>query len=374
MTKPPALSFQIDVPRLKAGLKDVVGVVEARNTVPVLSNVLLVVTPTSLTITGTDLDAQVERQVPIDGADAFAITVEAGVLNRIVGKLPAESVATVALADGKVTISVGRSRFALPTLPADDFPSMILRGDDAVEFAMQAINLNGALGCVQHAISTEETRYYLNGVYLHEGGDRDLRFATTDGHRLARAILPLPDDADGLPAVIVPRKLVRLLSALLDSHQGEVLIAVSQRLLRFEVGPTTLIGKTIDGTYPDYQRVIPLDHTSRLAIDREALIAAVGRVSTVSSDKTRAVKLEFDRDICRLTVTSPEKGTGYEEVPCDWSASPLSIGFNAKFLLDTLAHLTADTVEAMMGDSAAPTLWRDNEAAKATFVVMPMRV
>lgn len=367
-------SFEIEVASLRGVLKDVVGVVEARNTVPVLSNVLLTVDHQSLTVTGTDLDLMVQRRVPLATAEPFTITVEASILDKIATKLPSEAEAKIKLADGKLTVSAGRSRFQLPTLPADDFPIMQPVARDACEFVMQSIYLGAAIGLVSHAISTEETRYYLNGIFMHAPDGQDLRFATTDGHRLARGVVALPDGADGVPDTIIPRKLTKLLSGLLDRHEGEVLITVTNRLLRFEMGDTVVTGKTIDGEYPDYARIIPVANPHRLDIDRDALIAAIGRVVTVATDKTRVAKLAFSRDLLIVSVTSPEKGEAREELPCGWAGPPMEIGFNSKYLLDVLGQLTADSVEGLFSDPAAPVLWRDREDANGVFVVMPSRI
>ncbi len=367
-------SFEIEVATLRGVLKDVVGVVEARCTIPVLSNVLLTVDHQSLTVTGTDLDLMVQRRVPLAQTEPFSITVEAAILDRIASKLPADAEAKIKLADGKLTVSAGRSRFQLPTLAADDFPIMQTVARDACEFSMQSIYLGGAIGLVSHAICTDETRYYLNGIFMHAPDGQDLRFVATDSHRLARGVLALPDGANDVPDTIIPRKLTKLLSGLLDRHEGEVLVTVTQRLLRFEMGDTTVTGKVIDGQYPDYARIIPVANPHRLDIDRDALVAAIGRVVTVATDKTRVVKLAFSRDLLVITVTSPEKGEAREEVPCSWSAQPMEIGFNSKYLLDALGQLTADSVEAMFSDPAAPAIWRDREDANAVFVIMPSRV
>lgn len=367
-------SFEIEVARLRSVVADVKGVVEARSTIPILSNVLLTVERDALTVTGTDLDLMVQRRVALADAEPFVITVEAAVLDRITAKLPADASAKVKLADGKLTISAGRSRFQLPTLPSDDFPVMFADTRQACEFTMQSFYLNAAIGCVSHAISTEETRYYLGGIFMHAPGAQDLRFATTDGNRLARGTMALPDGADALPDVIMPRKLTKLLSGLLDHHEGEVLVSVTDRLLRFEMGATTLTGKTIDGTFPDYARVIPVGNPKRLDIGREALLDAVSRVVTVSTDKVRAVKLSLTRDLVTVSVTSPEKGDGREEVPCSWDSGPMEIGFNSRFLTDTLGQLTVDTVEAYLDEPGSPVLWRDSEATTAVFVLMPLRV
>lgn len=370
----PARSFEIDAPLLRAALKDVAGVVEARNTIPVLSNVLMVVTPSSLTLTATDLDAWGERHVSLDGdADPMTLTVEAAVLARIADKLPTDARVSLRYADGKLTVSAGRSRFSLPTLPADDFP-VLPRKDWDAEFEIPAIMLAGALDTVRFAVSTEETRYYLNGVFVHAPEGADLRFAATDGHRLARGVMALPDGAETLPDIIIPTKVVKVIATLLGRHEGKVDVRVSATSIRVEVGETVVQAKVIDGTFPDYTRVVPSSHTGLLKVDREQLLAAVARVTTICSDKTRAVKLEIEADVIVLSVASPENGTAREELPCDWTAAPLTIGFNARYLADVLGHLTADIVEAGFTDAAGPVLWRDREDAGAVFVLMPLRV
>ncbi|MBQ1480647.1 MAG: DNA polymerase III subunit beta [Sphingomonas sp.] len=367
-------SFEIEVASLRGVVKDVIGVVEARNTIPVLSNVLLTVDRQSLTVAGTDLDLMVQRRVPLAQAEPFTVTVEAVILDKIATKLPSDAEAKIKLADGKLTVSAGRSRFQLPTLPADDFPIMQLAARDACEFVMQSIYLGAAIGLVRHAISTEETRYYLNGIFMHAPDGQDLRFAATDSHRLARGIVALPDGADGVPDTIMPRKLTKLLSGLLDRHEGEVQITVTDRLLRFEMGDTIVTGKAIDGQYPDYARIIPVANPHRLDIDRDALIAAIGRVVTVATDKTRVAKLSFSRDLLVVSVTSSEKGEAREELPCGWAGPAMEIGFNSRYLLDVLGQLTADSVEGLFADPAAPVLWRDREDANGVFVVMPSRI
>jgi DNA polymerase III subunit beta len=363
--------FEIEVSALRAVLGDVIGVVEARNTIPVLSNVLLEVTPTALVVTGTDLDAWVSRHVAIEAGRSFSLTVHGATLKQVAAKLPADARCMLSVADGKLTIVAGRARFTLPTLPVEDFPTVVTSTWDA-EFEIAAITLAVSLDRVMHAMSSEEARYYLNGVYLHTA-DAELRFAATDGHRLARICQPAPDGAAAIGGVIVPRKAVRLIEPLLGRHDGMIDVRATRSRIRFEIGATTVDAKLIDGTFPDYQRVIP-DHPDVLSIDREALVAAIGRVVTMSSDKARPIKMDVASDKVVLTVTSPEKGLGTDEVPCQWSGAPASVGFNARFLLEALGQLTAVNVEGRLGDAKAPTMWRDGEGSPAVFVVMPMRV
>lgn len=370
----PALTFEIAVPLLRAALADVAGVVEKRVTVPILSHVLMVVTPSAMTLTGTDMDAWCERHVALDGdADPMSLTVEAGTLTKILGKLPDDATALLSYGDGKLSVSAARSRFSLPTLPADDFVAAPPRQWDA-EFEIQSALLAGGLSTVAFAASTEETRYYLNGVLIHAPDGADLRFAATDGTRLARGVMALPDGAQDLPDIIIPSKIVKLLTGLLGRHEGLVDVRSNASSIRVEIGSTTLQAKLIDGEYPDYARVIPTTYSGLLAINRQALIDAVGRVTTVSSDKTRAVRCDIAGQTLQISVTCPEKGMATEELPCEWQGGPLTIGFNSRFLLDALGHLTADQIEATFSDSAAPVLLRDREDAAATFIVMPMRV
>lgn len=365
-------SFKIDVKALRAALADVESVVEGRSSIPVLSNVLLIVDRSRLLVVGSDMDMELERVAPIDSVNRFQTTAQAAVLKRIAAKLPAEAEALVQAADGKLSITVGRSRFETPTLPAEDFPRMG-RPDATNVFDMPALTLNGAFDRVAHAISTEETRYYLNGVYCHVDQGM-LRFATTDGHRLARVVLPLPDGAADMPGTILGRKAMRALSGLLDRHEGNIELSIGERCWRAEVGATTMLAKTIDGQFPEYTRIIPTANELHLSISREDLAAAIARVSTISKEKTRAVKFDLDRDRLVLTVTSPETGTATEEMPCDYAGQPLTVGFNARYLQEALAQLNADAIEIELQDAAAPTLIRDDRDSPVTLVLMPLRV
>ena len=366
-------SIEVEAKALRAALKDVSGVVEARNTIPILSNLLLVATPTALTLTGSDLDIWGERHLTLANGQPLSTTVEVAVLERIVGKLPAEAIVKLTLADGKLTLAAGRSRFSLPTLPIEDFPAAPRLDWDA-EFEIQALTLANAFHQVAFAVSTEEACYYLNGVFLHAPESGDLRFASTDGHRLARLAIERPEGAASLPDIIVPRKVVKIVAGLLDRHEGLVDVRVSRGRIRFEIGETAVQAKLIDGTFPDYTRVVPSTSDTVLKIDRAALTEAVGRVATVMTDKVRVVKIVLDRDTATLSASSPENGTALEEVPCDLSGPGLTIGFNSRYLGELLSHLSSDTIEATFTDGAAPTLWRDREDSPLVYVLMPMRV
>jgi DNA polymerase-3 subunit beta len=358
---------------LLKSLGHVQSVVERRNTIPILSNVLIEARDDgSIRLMATDLDLQVDESVPANVSQAGATTVSAHTLFDIVRKLPEGSQVDIAAAEGKMQIVAGRSRFSLSTLPRDDFP-VIAEGELPTRFELPAATLRQIIEKTRFAISSEETRYYLMGIFLHIVDDQ-LRAAATDGHRLARVTVPKPDGADGMPDVIVPRKAVAELYRLLEELEGTVEVSLSPTKIRFGLGSAILTSKLIDGTFPDYNRVIPTANDKLLKLDPKSFSAGVDRVSTIASEKTRAVKMSLDRDKVTLSVTSPENGVATEEVPADYGADGLEIGFNARYLLDILGEIDGDTVEVHLADAAAPTLLRENDKSNALYVLMPMRV
>jgi DNA polymerase-3 subunit beta len=358
---------------LLKSLGHVQSVVERRNTIPILSNVLMEARDDgSIRLMATDLDLQVDESVPANVAQAGATTVSAHTLFDIVRKLPDGSQVEISAAEGTMQIIAGRSHFNLSTLPRDDFP-VIAEGELPTRFELPAATLRQIIEKTRFAISSEETRYYLMGIFLHVIDDQ-LRAAATDGHRLARVTVAKPDGADGMPDVIVPRKAVAELFRLLEELEGTVEVSLSPTKVRFGLGSAVLTSKLIDGTFPDYNRVIPTGNDKLLKLDPKTFSAGVDRVSTIASEKTRAVKISVDRDKVTLSVTSPENGVATEEVPADYGSDGLEIGFNARYLLDILSEIDGDTVEVHLADAAAPTLLRENDKSNALYVLMPMRV
>jgi DNA polymerase III subunit beta len=358
---------------LLKSLGHVQSVVERRNTIPILSNVLIEARDdNSIRLMATDLDLQVDESVPANVEQAGATTIPAHTLFDIVRKLPEGSQVELDHSEGKMHLSAGRSRFHLSTLPRDDFP-VISEGELPTRFELPAATLRQIIDKTRFAISSEETRYYLMGIFLHVADDQ-LKAAATDGHRLARIVLPKPDGADGMPDVIVPRKCVAELRKLLDELEGTVEITLSPTKIRFGLGSAVLTSKLIDGTFPDYNRVIPTANDKLLKLDPKTFAAGVDRVATIASEKTRAVKMSLDRDKVTLSVTSPESGTATEEVPADYGSDSIEIGFNARYLLDILHEIEGDSVEVHLADAAAPTLLRENDKSNALYVLMPMRV
>jgi DNA polymerase-3 subunit beta len=367
----------IERANLLRSLGHVQSVVERRNTIPILSNVLIEASADgTIRLMATDLDLQINETLEAVSVEvAGSTTVSAHTLFDIVRKLPEGTQVSLTASDGKMQVVAARSRYSLNTLPRDDFP-IIAEGDLPTRFELPATTLRQIIDKTRFAISTEETRYYLNGIFFHvaDDGQPVLKAAATDGHRLARVTVPRPEGAEGMPDIIVPRKCVGELRKLLDEVDGTVELSLSSTKIRFGLGTAVLTSKLIDGTFPDYSRVIPTANDKLLKIDPKSFMAGVDRVSTIASEKTRAVKMALEADRITLSVTSPENGTAAEEVPGEYSAESFEIGFNAKYLMDILSQVEGDAVEVHLADAAAPTLIRENDKSPALYVLMPMRV
>ncbi len=353
-------------------------VVERRNTIPILSNVLLRAEAGLLALRATDLDLEVTETLAADVGQPGAITVPAHVLYDIIRKLPDGSQVSLETTGdvGQVVIRSGRSRFNLQALPETDFPDLAA-GDLPTRFMVASGELKRLIEKTQFAISTEETRYYLNGIYLHaieSSGKSVLRAVATDGHRLARVETPAPAGCTGMPGVIVPRKAVAEIIKLVDDAGEEVEVELSPTKIRLTLGAVVLTSKLIDGTFPDYQRVIPTGNDKPLVVDKAEFAAAVDRVSTISSERGRAVKLSLADRRLTLSVTNPDSGSAVEELEVDYDSGPLDIGFNARYLLDIAGQLDGDTALFKLADPGSPTLVQDREGASALYVLMPMRV
>ncbi|KXF79027.1 DNA polymerase III subunit beta [Paramesorhizobium deserti] len=363
---------------LLKSLNHVHRVVERRNTIPILSNVLLQADGASLQLKATDLDLEITEATAGMVEQAGATTVPAHLLYDIVRKLP--DGAEVQLAtnpDGNsLAVLSGRSNFRLQCLPQSDFPELTA-GSFTHTFRLESTALKRLIDRTQFAISTEETRYYLNGIYLHaieSDGALKLRAVATDGHRLARAELDAPAGSEGMPGIIIPRKTVAELQKLVDDPDVAVTVELSDAKIRFTIGSVVLTSKLIDGTFPDYQRVIPSGNDKKLTIDRQSFASAVDRVSTISSERGRAVKLAIADGQLTLTVNNPDSGSATDELPAEYDADPIEIGFNSKYLLDITSQLSGSDAIFMLADAGSPTLVRDTGDENALYVLMPMRV
>jgi DNA polymerase-3 subunit beta len=353
-------------------------VVERRNTIPILANVLIEAEGDTVTFRATDLDIEVVDKVEAQVQRAGSSTVNAVTLHEIVRKLPDGALVNLSDdgASGRLSVEAGRSHFQLATLPKEDFPVMA-SAEYASNFTANAAVLRRLFDKSKFAISTEETRYYLNGVYMHVADTADgrtLRCVATDGHRLARIDAPLPNGAEGMPGVIVPRKTVGELRKLLDDDDAAIAVSVSETKVRFATAEIMLTSKVIDGTFPDYSLVIPNGNSRRMEVDAAEFARAVDRVATVSSERSRAVKMQLDEDRLILSVNAPDSGNAEEELGVAYGDEKLEIGFNAKYLLEIASQVDRENAVFLFNSAGDPTLMREGNDQSAVYVVMPMRV
>lgn len=370
------MKLTIERAALLKALNHVQSVVERRNTIPILSNVLLEAAGGALRLKATDLDIEAVEEVPAEIAAEGTTTAPAHMCYDIVRKFPDGAQIELDTSGAMIELRTGRSRFALQTLDTADFPDLAA-GDMTHSFLIAADELKRLIDKTRFAMSAEETRYYLNGIYFHPAetdGGTVLRAVATDGHRLACAELAAPKGSEGMPGVIVPRKTVEQLHKLIEDHEAEVVVDLSAAKIRFTFANVVLTSKLIDGTFPDYARVIPQANDKRLEIDSARFAEAVDRVSTISSERGRAVKLHLDGPRLVLSVNNPDSGSASEEIEVDYAGEALEIGFNARYLLDIAGQLDHHMARFDLADPGSPALVHDLEDARALYVLMPMRV
>lgn len=370
------MKLTIDRATLLRALEPTRRVAEAKSTIPILSHALLSAQAGGLVLRATDLDIESRVTVEARVETCGDLAVSAATLHDLVRKLPEKAEVSLFLEGDQLHMRSGRSRFKLSTLSAQDWPD-IPDLDYPAEFELPAKTLARLLAKTSFAISTEETRYYLNGVFFHHTTNDDgpaLRMVATDGHRLARMETAAPSGAAPMPGVIVPSKACAEVERLLKSAEGDIGVAVSRTKIRFAIGATVLSSKLIDGTFPDYARVIPANNPTRAEVDRAELAAAADRVSTISSERGRAVKLSFGDDRLALCVVNPDHGEASDEVEASYQAPPMEIGFNSRYLAEVLAALDGDRAIIRLADAGSPTIFQSATQNDLLVVLMPMRV
>ena len=377
------MKLTIERAALLKALGHVQSVVERRNTIPILSNVLLTAGKTGLAFSATDLDMEIIDETEARIEASGQITAPAHTLYEIVRKLPEGAEVSLGFTgdDPRLQVRAGRYKVNLPVLPAGDFPIMSPEGLSG-QFGVDTVGLMRLIDKTRFAISTEETRYYLTGIYLHtliEEGRSILRAVATDGHRLALADMAAPEGSAGTPGVIVPRKTIQEARRLMEDAGEDVQVQLSQQKVRFDFGRAALTSKVIDGSFPDYTRVIPRENHRVMTVDNALFAAAVDRVATISSEKSRSVKMAAEAGRVVLTVRNMETGQAVEELEVDYDGEPFEIGFNARYLLDVCAQIGGETAEFRFADRAGaatmldPVLVLDPTDAGVQYVLMPLR-
>jgi len=376
------MKFSVERAILLKALSHAQSVVERRNTIPILANILLDASADGvLRLTATDMEIAIVEEVPgVQVARPGRTTAPAATLYEIVRKLP--DGATVELdhrgGDAPLALRAGKFNTTLQVLPVEDFPSMT-EGSLPHQFKLEAAKLRGMIDRTRFAISTEETRYYLNGIYFHvaeNDGRKVMRAAATDGHRLARVEEELPEGAAAMPGVIIPRKTINELRKLAEETRDEIELRLSDTKVSFRIGAVSLTSKLIDGTFPDYERVIPRGNDKVMEVAKQAFADAVGRVAAISSERSRPVKLSIGRNHLLVTASSAEQGQAQEELDEDvvtYAAAPIEIGFQARYLAD-ITDQVGDMLRFKFSDGSAPTVVQDAGDEGALYVLMPMRV
>jgi DNA polymerase III subunit beta len=368
------MKFTIDKNALSKALSTVSRVVESRTTIPILTNVALSAEGGKLSIKATDLDLEVTMSIDADIELPGGTTVNGKLFADIARKMAGETI-TFEAKDGSALVKSGRSKFSLQTLPLSDYPDLTV-GAFTHEFEMKSADLRRMFKRTSFAVSTEETRYYLNGIFFHTiavDGQTKLRAVATDGHRLSRIEMDAPDGAGGMPGIIIPRKTVGEVDKILDLSDT-VQVFISENKHQFRVGSAVMTSKAIDGNFPPYDRVIPAISNNKVFASKVDFAKAVDRVSTVSSQRGRAVKISFSNGLAKLHVQNPEMGDATEEVTVDYDAEPIEIGFNAAYLGDIMSNVETDQVEIYLTDAGSPALFHPVGETDCLFVCMPMRV
>lgn len=367
------MHFTIQREALLKPLQLVAGVVERRQTLPVLSNVLLVVEGQQLSLTGTDLEVELVGRVTLeDAAEPGEITVPARKLMDICKSLPSDALIDIRVDDQKLLVKAGRSRFTLSTLPANDFPT-VEEGPGSLTFNLPQAKLRRLVERTSFAMAQQDVRYYLNGMLL-EVQSGFLRAVATDGHRLAMCSMEATIQQEGKHQVIVPRKGILELARLLTEQDAEVSIVLGQHHIRANTGEFTFTSKLVDGKFPDYERVLPRGGDKLVLADRQGLREAFSRTAILSNEKYRGIRLTLAAGLLKIQANNPEQEEAEEEIVVDYNGGGLEIGFNVSYLLDVLGVMSTEQVRLILSDSNSSALLQEADNDDSAYVVMPMRL
>ena len=366
------MRFSLQREVLLKPLAQVVNVVERRQTLPVLANLLAQVQGGQLSLTGTDLEVEMVARCAVDDAQDGETTIPARKLFEIVRALPDGSKVTVSQAGDKVTVQAGRSRFTLASLPANDFPSIDeIEATERVEVPEAA--LKELIERTAFAMAQQDVRYYLNGL-LFDLRDKALRCVATDGHRLAMCEAPLETGAQTKRQIIVPRKGVQELQRLLEGGDRNLELEVGRNHIRVKRDDVTFTSKLIDGRFPDYEAVIPIGADREVKVDREAFRASLQRAAILSNEKYRGVRVEISPGQLKINAHNPEQEEAQEEIEAETKVDGLAIGFNVNYLLDALSALRDEHVVLLLRDANSSTLVKEAGNERCRHVVMPLRL
>lgn len=355
-----------------APLQQVIGAVERRQTLPILGNVLLKSSGSDITLTATDLEIEMVARIAADNSDEFQTTIPARKLLDICKALPESSVINFNIEDSRVSLTSARSRFSLASLQARDFPSLE-EIEELHSFSIPQNIFKELFDKTSFAMAQQDVRYYLNGILMEISPDK-IKLVATDGHRLALSETSLDTGIDGEKQIIIPRKAVLELSRLLDSGDSPARCVLSQNHLRVETDSLVFTTKLIDGKFPDYQRVIPVDGNKILEVDREVLKSSMSRIAILSNEKYRGIRLTLTNGNLSIQANNPDQEEAEEELQVDYSEADIEIGFNVTYIIDVLTVLDSDKVQVKLKDSNSSAIISDSNDDSSLYVVMPMRL
>tara|TARA_B100001123_G_C15193517_1_gene980440 strand:- start:170 stop:1285 length:1116 start_codon:yes stop_codon:yes gene_type:complete len=371
------MKISIEKNLIHKSLFHVQSIVEKKNTIPILSNILLEATESSLVLSATDMDISITESINCSVIEKGSTTVPAQTLYDIVRKIPDGSeIEFIANEGNKFSIRSGKSKFSLSCLPKEDFPLIEIEKLNC-EFRINSNTFLNLIEKTRFAISNEESRYFLNGIYFHKkiiNNLDHLSLVSTDGHRLAKIDLPYSEGLVDLPGVIIPKKTIFELCKLLTDINEDVVINIDPNKIIFYISNTVLISKLIDGNFPDYERVIPNNNNKIVTADRQTFCNAVDRVSTITSEKSRAIKFRLLNNLINMTSSDPQNGTATEDIVVDYQGEEIEIGFNSKYILEMLNQLDEEKFTLEFNDSSSPLIVRDLSNKESLYVLMPMRV
>ena len=371
------MKFTVDKNIILKSLSHVQNIVEKRNTLPILSNILIEAKENSLVLSATDMDISITEKLNCNIIEEGSITVSAHTLYDIIRKLSDQSEIEIISNDGKIiSLRSGKSKFSLGCLPKEDFP--IIEIDDLeIEINIDSQKFLKLIDKTRFAISNEETRYFLNGIYFHKKNQEKsslLSVVATDGHRLAKMDFEFNENLDEIPGVIIPKKTVNELHKLLIDYEGQIKINLNSNKIVFFVNDTVLMSKLIDGNFPDYRKVIPNNNTNILKINRQNFSSAVDRVSTITNDKSPIIKFKLYKNLMNMSSINTESGTATEDIITQYTGEELEIGFNSKYILEMINNLEDEEIILKFKDSSSPVTATEESNLGLIYVLMPMRV
>ena len=371
------MKISVEKNKFFRSLSHVQSIVEKKNTLPILSNILLEAKDNNLILSATDMDLSITDKINCSIMEEGSTTVSAHTLYDIIRKLPDSNEVEIISNDGKImSLRSGKSKFSLGCLPREDFP-IIEIGDLENELSIDSQKFLKLIDKTRFAVSNEETRYFLNGIYFHSIKENDINLLSvvaTDGHRLAKFDFDSKENNKKIPAVIIPKKTVNELFKILADYEGLIKINLNSNKIVFFVGESILISKLIDGNFPDYKRVIPTDNNNILKVNRQDLSFAIDRVSTIVSDKLPVIKLKIMNNLMNLSSANNENGTATEDIVVKYDGDEMDIGFNSKYILEMINNLEDDNIILKFKDSSSPVTASEASNPNLIYVLMPMRV